>query len=177
MGEFFNNRVKTALQVAYNFELAKELDTAKDMYARIIKSVAKHNRVDLMTYFYGDNVYDKIENFEDAIICVFIAGCAHDAYLAIEPLGSVTGSSKSWALEKSEETDDDMYKALSWLGKRDRRVEEEDSKIFKILIKKAKNNSKTKFVMADKFKTMKLTEIIPLIVSGSCTVTEDGELT
>jgi hypothetical protein len=176
MSELFNNKMKTALQTVYNLELANELDMAKKMYVRIIKSVADYNKVDVLTYFYGSGIYESVAKFDDAILYVFIAKCARNAYAAIEPLGSAVGSGNPWAVDSDDECDEEFLEVLRWLNEKGRAVEEDDSKMFKILIKMSRDKNKKSFQLAEKLKKMKLIEIIPLIVNGNRTVTEDGEI-
>ena len=175
MNELFNNKVKTVLQTAYNLELAGEAGLAKDMYLKLIKSVARHNKIDVMTYFYGNDVYEKVKDFEDAIRYIFIAQCAHDAYLAIEPLAPASANGNSWALTDGE-SDEVLLELFDWLADKRRLVDEGDSEYFKDLIKASKGKNKPHFKMADDLKWKKLTDIISLIVSGVRTISEDGEI-
>lgn len=175
MNELFNNKVKTVLQTAYNLELAGETVMAKDMYLRLIKNVARHNKIDVMTYFYGSDVYELVEGFEDAVKYVFMAQCAHDAYLAIESLGSAYSSAKPWAIADGE-SDKVLLDLFDWLADSGREVDDGDSEYFRDLIEASKEKNKPHFKMADDLKSKKLIDIIPLIVNGTRTVNEDGEL-
>ena len=176
MNDLFTGEVKSLLKAAYNLHEAGEKNIAKEMCVKCVKDVAKHNKVDVLAYFYGDKIYNKMSSPEDAIRYIYIAKCAIEGYDAIEPLGPAKGTNKPWATISNSTSDPQMIEFFKWVRDSEKELTDDDAKYFEILIKAAKNRNKIQFKLAEKLKGVRLVDIIPLVVNKMRMIAEDGEL-
>lgn len=176
MNDVFTGEVKSLLKAAYKLHEAGEPAIAKEMCIKCVKNVAKHKKVDVLTYFYGDKIYFKLSTPEDAIRYVYMAKCAAEAYDAIEPLGSARSTDRPWATISTSASDESLCEVFRWLRDSEKELADEDAGYFEALIKAAKNRNKVQFKLAEKLKGVKLVDIIPLVVNKMRMITEDGEL-
>ena len=175
MNDIFNSGIKSVLIAASNLYEAGENELARKICVNCVKDVAKQGKTDVLTFFYGSRIYDKLKKPEDAAKYIYIAGCAKEAYSAIESLGAAEGGNKPWAIADNGESDKALIDAFKWL-RTDREIQDDDSKHLSTFVKSAKNRNKIHFKMVDKLKKMMLTDIITLLVNKNRMITEDGEL-
>ena len=166
MSNLFNNELRTALRLAHNLIEAGDSETAAEIYINCVSDVAKHGDKDVLIFFYGNTVYKDLNSAIDAAKYIFIAKCAKDAYLAIEPLGIAAGSDKPWAIPSTDQSDEQMCEVFEWLSTKERNLEEDDFKYFNTLTKAAKNRSKIHFKMTEKLKRT-LIDIIRAVINGT----------
>lgn len=176
MAELFDEQLKEALENAQKLKLAGEDDLSKQMCLKCVEKVAMYNGTDLISLFYGDKVYNEIKDVTDAIKYVFIAKCAMNAYDMIYSKNPASYSASSWAKCDKSASDKPLRGFFEWLQRRNRSVEEKDCNQFKVLLNAMVESDRIHFKMSDRVAQLSLLEIIGMVVSGSITITSDGEL-
>lgn len=176
MAEVFDEQIKEALENAQKLKLSGEDELSKQMCLKCVKKVATYNGNDLIELFYGNKVYDEIKDVTDAIKYIFIAKCAMNAYDMIYSKNPASYSASSWAKSDRSASDKPLRGFFEWLQRRNRSIEEKDCNQFKVLLNAMAESDRIHFKMSDRVAELSLIDIISMIVSGSITITSDGEL-
>ncbi len=172
----FDEQLKEALENAQKLKLAGEEELSKQMCLKCVEKVALYNGIDLISLFYEDKVYDEIKDVPDALKYIFIAKCAMNAYDLIYSKNPASDSASSWAKCDKNNSNRPLRGFFEWLQRRNRSVEERDCNQFKILINAMVDSDNIYFKMSDRVAQLPLVDILSMIVSGSITITSDGEL-
>ncbi|MGN0813408.1 MAG: hypothetical protein ACI4MQ_07870 [Candidatus Coproplasma sp.] len=176
MSKVFDKQITEALDNAQKLKLAGEEELSTLMCQKIVKKVAVYNSVDLITLFYGEEAYSDVQDVADALKYVFIIKCAMQAYDAVYSKNSANYGAASWAKRDKTNSNRDLRRFFEWLQRRDKKVDERDCNQFKVLINLMSNSDNVYFKMSDRVAQMTLVDIISMIVSGSVSVSSDGEL-
>lgn len=176
MIEVFDEQLKEALENAQKLKLAGEEELSKQMCLMCVKKVTSYTGVDLIELFYGEQVYEEIKDVTDALKYIFIAKCAMNAYDLIYSKNPASYSASSWAKCDRNNSNRPLRGFFEWLQRRNRSVEERDCNQFKILLNAMVDSDNIYFKMSDRVAQLRLVDILSMVVSGSITITSDGEL-
>lgn len=176
MIEVFDEQLKEALENAQKLKLSGEEELSKQMCLKCVEKVALYNGVDLIALFYGDKAYEEIKDVADALKYIFIAKCAMNVYDLIYSKNPASYSASSWAKCDKKNSNRSLRGFFEWLQRRNRSVEEKDCNQFKILFNAMADSDNICFKMSDRVAQLSLVDILRMIVSGSITITSDGEL-
>ncbi len=176
MAEVFTEEYKTIFELAKKLELVGEAESAKKLCRKCVETVSFYNGEDVLVLFYGDTVYDKMHNMEDAMNYVFIAQCARNAYDVIYSKNPISYGAGSWAKKDKTACNKLLRDFFDWLKKPNRSVLSSDCKYLRKLLDAMADSDNVYFKVADHLLSYTLIDIIKMLVNGSVTVSAEGEL-
>ena len=175
MGQVFSDDVKNIFILAKKLQLADEADNAELLWRKCVITLAQHDGEDVLKLFYGDSVYDCIDTLDNAIAAAYITRCAIDVYDAMRETNPVNAATKQWARKDKKDSNRELKNFFRWLQRQNRPVSNRDAMQFKGALR-AILSGNIKFKVSDSLASYTLINIIKLIVNGSVTVTDTGEL-
>lgn len=176
MSNIFDDQMKEALENAQKLKLIGEPELARIMSVKCVERAAQYNNEDLICLFYGNNAYQDIKDAADAARYIFIVKCAINAYDMIARVNPAAASSSPWAVRDVNNSNRQLWDFFAWLQLRNRRVEATDHVHFKRLLDAVSASERAHFKMSENIERLSLLDIIKKLVSGSITITGNGEL-
>ncbi len=175
MDEVFGQQIKEALDYAQKLKLSGEDELSGQLCLECVKKVSLYHGEDILSLFYGENVYSHISDVSDAAKYIFISKCAERVYDRIYPLKSSKSPTGFWAKKTAAESNSNLCVFFQWLQKSNRRAEAGDCGYFKKLLNGLSKVEIVYFKMAERVQQMTLLEIVRGLVQGSVTYA-GGEL-
>ena len=176
MAEVFTEEYKTIFKLAKKLEILGETESSKKFCQKCVEAISSYNGEDVLSLFYGEQIYDKMRSMEDAMNYVFIARCARNAYDVIYSKNPISYGASSWAKKDKNASNKLMRDFFDWIKKPNRTVLSSDCKYFRKLLDAMTNSENTYFKVADHLLTYTIIDIIKMLINGSVTLTSEGEL-
>ena len=176
MAEVFTEEYKTIFKLAKKLEILGESESAKKLCQKCVETISFYNGEDVLTLFYGEQIYDKMRSMEDAMNYVFIARCARNAYDVIYSKNPISYEASSWAKRDKYASNKLMRDFFDLVKKPNRTILSSDCKYFRKLLDAMTDSENTYFKVADHLLTYTIIDIIKMLVNGSVTLTSEGEL-
>lgn len=167
--KIFSEEIKEILAIVPQLRAVGEVDLAKKLCRKCVENVSIQNNTDLLELFYGNSVYDKLDDESDAMTYIFMARCLSDLYNIILP-------KISWGKNDSRNSNAAMRAFFEWLTKLDRKPSEKDVDYLKKALMTLTQSDVVSFKVAEHIKNFTLIEIVPMLVNGIIHVSSSGEL-
>lgn len=173
----FNETVSKMIEYAIIFErIEPDRSTAGMIYQEAVKNVAYDKAIDILEFFYGYDVYEKINTAKSALECICVATELKPFYEKIQDIGSMNDKTNTWA-KYSDLRDQSYKKFFLWLANRDKTPNINDLSMIKIISEKLNHGSMSNYKISSAFlKDCRFCDLVERICRQEISVSIDGDL-
>ncbi len=167
--KIFSEEIKEILAIVPQLRATGEVELAKELCRKCVEQVSIQSNIDLLELFYGNFVYDKLDDESDAETYIFVARCLSELY-------NRRLQKMPWVENDSRNSNAAMRSFFEWLAKSDRKPCEKDVDYFRKVLMTLTQSDIVSFKVAEHIKNYTLAEVVSLLVNGTIKVSSSGEL-